>query len=440
MREGVVKKIIQFTGALALACLWAGRLPAQTPAPTVSQQAALTPLPDALTLEAATERFLQRNLSLEAARLEVGVAAAERVGAVLRPRPGITVTGENLSFAGPATFNRLYEVGATIQQPIELGGRMARRKEVAERTVALAEAQLANVMQRRLLDLRRGYLEAVLARANLETARENRASFEELVRLNTIRVKEGDVAEGELIRVRLEKVKFDTGVAVTALAYEQAKVRLLELLGENDYARAATLDLRDPLNFAPVAPTILDSARLRAAALANRPEVKIAETELVLAEAVLRLEESRGKGEITPFVGYRRVGVDDTLTAGVTIPLPFGNRNQGGIARAAAQRQLAATNLQQVRNRVLAEVEATYLAYTTARDQVQAYESGLLDQAQESVTITLAAYREGVTPLINLIDAQRTRAEVRANYLRALFDYRNSLFTLEQVTGTEIKQ
>lgn len=418
---------MRLAGVLALACLWAARLTAQTPAP---------PLPDVLTLEAATDRFLQRNLSIEAARLEVGIAAAERVAAALRPRPGMTVTGENLSFDGPTAPGRLYEVGAVVTQPFELGGRGARRREVAERTVALAEARLADVMQRRLLDLRRAFLEAALARAGLEIARENRAGFEELVRLNTVRLKEGDVSEGELIRVRLEKVKFDAGVAAAALAYEQAKVRLLELLGEGDYSRATALDLRGPLDSAPVA---LDPVRLREAALANRPELRGAEAGRALAEAQLRLEESRGKGEVTPFVGYKRVGPDDTVAAGVTIPLPFGNRNQGGIARAAAQRQAAANGVQLTRNRVLAEVEAAYLAHVTARDQVRAFEAGLLDQAQESVTITLAAYREGAAPLINLIDAQRTRAEVRGAYLKALFDYRNSIFTLEQATGTEIK-
>ena len=433
-----MKKIVQFASALALACLWAAHLLAQTPAPSVSKQTAATQsaLPDVLTLDAATERFLQRNLAVEAARLEVGVAAAERVAASLRPRPSILVTGENLNFAGPTQFNRLYEVGVTVQQPLELGGRAKWRKEVAERTVELAEAQLANVLQRRLLELRRGYLEAVLARENLEIARENRANIEELVRLNTVRLSEGDVAEGELIRVRLEKVRFDASVAAAALAYEQAKVRLLELLGETDYARAATLDLRSPLDAAPIA---LDYAKMREAALAKRPEVKIVEAVQALAEATLRLEESRGKGEITPFVGYKRVGLDDTVAAGVTIPLPFGNRNQGGIARAAAQRQVAANNAQLVRNRVLAEVEAAHLAYKTAEAQVRAYEAGLLEQAQASVTITSVAYREGVTPLINLIDAQRTRAEVRGAYLKALFDYQNSLFTLEQVTGTEIQ-
>src|SRR5262249_32485552 len=153
----------------------------------------------------------------------------------------------------------------------------------------------------------------------------------------------------ELMRVRVEQVKFDSAVATASLAYQQAKIRLLELLGESDYTPASTLELRSPPAYAPVD---LELPRLREAALQRRPEIKMAEGEQSLAEAALRLEESRGKGEITPFAGYKRLGNDNTLTVGVTIPLPFGNRNQGGIARAAAQRQVAATNLQLMRNRV----------------------------------------------------------------------------------------
>jgi cobalt-zinc-cadmium efflux system outer membrane protein len=219
------------------------------------------------------------------------------------------------------------------------------------------------------------------------------------------------------------------------LTYQQAKIRLLELLGESDYALVTALELRSPLASVPVAP---DLSRLREVALQRRPEIKIAEVEQALAEATLRLEESRGKGEVTPFAGYKRLGDDNTVTVGVTIPLPFGNRNQGGVARAAAQKQVAATNFQLMRNRVLAEVEAAYRAYLTAREQVRAYEAGLLDQAEEAATTTLAAYREGAAPLIALIDAQRARSEARGNYMKALFDFRNSLFTLEQVTGAEV--
>ncbi|HKC84669.1 MAG TPA: hypothetical protein VKG02_01770, partial [Blastocatellia bacterium] len=76
-----MKRILQLTGAVALACLWAAGLTAQTMQTaeqmTQATQAALPPLPNELTLEAANERFLRRNLSVEVARLEVGVAEAE---------------------------------------------------------------------------------------------------------------------------------------------------------------------------------------------------------------------------------------------------------------------------------------------------------------------------------------------------------------------------
>lgn len=380
---------------------------------------------------------MRRNLALEAARLEVGVAGTERISARLFPRPGLTVSAENLRVSGPTQFNNLYEVGVTVAQPIELGNRRERRAQLAERTVDVAEAQLTDVLRRRLFELRRTYYETILARTILNIERENRDNFAELVRFNTVRFEEGYIAEGELIRVRLERVRYDSSIAQATLAQRQSNVRLLELLGETDYGRAATLDVAGTLE---IRDTTLDLEQLRQTALANRPDIKVAEAEAARAESVFQLERSRAKGEITPFVGYRRVGRDNTALAGVTVPLPFGNRNQGGIARAEAERRVAETNLQLTRNRALAEVESAYRAYETAREQVKAYEMGLLKQADESRDIQLAAYREGVVELITLLDAQRTRSEVRVNYYRALFDYQTSIFQLELATGVDIKQ
>jgi len=133
------------------------------------------------------------------------------------------------------------------------------------------------------------------------------------------------------------------------------------------------------------------------------------------------------------------VGVDNTVLAGVTVPLPFGNRNQSGIARAEAEHKVAETSLRLARSRSLAEAEAAFRAYETAREQVRAYEAGLLKQADESRDIQFAAYQEGATELITLIEAQRTRTEVRANYYRVIFDYYTSIFQLELATGTDIK-
>ena len=403
---------------------------------TLFAQTSTTISADYLSLDAATEQFLRKNLAVEAARLEVGVAEAERIGARLRPRPGLTVSAENLRLSGETPANRLHEYGISVAQPIELGNRKALRMEVADRTVSVSEARLTEVLRRQLFDLKRTYYDSVLARVLLDIEQENRDNFEGLVKFNTVRFEEGYIAEGDLIKTRLERTKFDFAVANAELTLRRVKIRLLELIGERDFERAGRLEISNRLQVPAVD---LNLMHLKETALVNRPEIKVAEAELALAGVSIRLERSRAKGEVTPYVGYKRVGVDNTVLAGVTVPLPMGNRNQSGIARAEAEQKVSEMNLNLVRNRTLAEVEAAYRAYETAREQVRAYEAGLLKQADESREIQLGAYQEGATELITLIEAQKTRTEVRANYYRAIFDYYTSIFQLELATGTDIK-
>ncbi len=397
----------------------------------------VSPLPDVLTLDAANERFLEKNLQIEAARLQVSRAEAERIAARLRPRPTINVTAENLRVTGETPFNRLYEVGAVVTQPFELGGQRGARKELAERTISLAEAQLENVIRQRQFEMRRTFYEVLLAQRQLAVETENRTNFAELLRFSEVRLQEGEVSPGEVIKVRLEKVKYDSAVAGARLSMRQTKIRLLELLGETDFSRIEQLETLERFEFVDFRVNLTE---LKQAALENRPEIEVARAETARAEAAFRLELARRRGEIAPYAGYRRVGVDNTVVVGVSVPLPFGNRNQGQIARAEAERKIAENVLAQTRNRTLAEVETAFLAYETAKELVKVFEMSVIRQADESLNIMLLSYREGATDLVNLLDAQRTRNEVRSNYYRSVSAYYLSLFQLELVTGTEIRQ
>lgn len=153
---------------------------AQTPA-SGGPPVAVSMASEYVSLDSATEQFLRKNLALEAARLEVGVAEAERIGARLRPRPSLTASAENLRLSGETPATRLQEFGVTVAQPIELGNRTAARKEVAERTISVSEARLTEVLRRQLFDLKKTYYESVLGRALLGIEQENRENFEGLV-------------------------------------------------------------------------------------------------------------------------------------------------------------------------------------------------------------------------------------------------------------------
>jgi outer membrane protein, heavy metal efflux system len=409
---------------LALAALLA-----IVPSPTVAQA---PPLPSPLTLERAVDRFLARNLTVEAARYRVDVARAERLAAGLRPNPTLTLEAEDVKLSGPTPAGDLYQVTSSVSYPIELGDKRRLRVEAANASVAVAEARLVDVLQQRLADLKRAFYDVLLARAARQHARETRKTFDALVEFNQVRLEEGAVAEGELLKVRLERGKHDTALTQADLAVRQAGIKLLDLLGESEFSSAGMVT-----GALDVTATVPPLDELRAMALSERASLQAAQHAAALAARRVALERARATVDVSPFLGLRRVGENNTILFGISIPLPVYDRNQGGIARAIAEEKAAGVEVALERTRVLAEVESSWHAWQSARAQAASFERDLLRQAEESRAIALAAYQEGAIGLVEYLEAQRTLVDLRQQYARSLFDAHAALLLLERAAGRD---
>ncbi|MGH7856930.1 MAG: TolC family protein [Candidatus Binatia bacterium] len=299
--------------------------------------------------------------------------------------------------------------------------------------MAVAEAQVADVLQQRLVEAKRAFYEAVLARDTLARAEAIRESYDRLLTTSRARFDAGDIAEGDLIKARLERARADVAVAQASLGLRQTIIRLLDLLGETDFApdRRVAGDL-----VPPAAPP--DLAELRAIAGRDRPSVVAAERAADLAARRVVLERSKATPDVSPFLGYRRVGENNIVLFGISIPLPLSDRNQAAIARAIAEEKVAQTEVTQHRQRVLAEVESAWAAWQTARGRVAAVESGLLPQATESLDIATAAYRDGAIGLLEYLEAQRSLGDVRLEHARSLFEAQASRLMLELAIGRDL--
>jgi outer membrane protein, heavy metal efflux system len=386
-----------------------------------------------LTLDRVVSTYIQNNLELQAARFRLERARAEEIAARLRPNPSLTVAAENLRVSGPRTASQLNEFGAIYAETIELGGKRAKRESVAAANISVAEARFANLMRQGIADVKQRYFDALLARYTIQIAMENREMFQQLVQFNLARFQEGAIPEADLIKVRLERFKFDAAVKQAELSLRQSVVEILERLEEPISARPAVIG---ELEFRAINP---DVAMLREIALQERPDVQAAMREVKASSERLALEQARSKPDVMPFGGYKRVGDDNTVSVGISIPLKFRDRNQGGIAQAAADAKAAQADYKVAQSHALAEVESAFAAFQSAREQVQTFRDELLNQADESRSIALAAYEEGAVELVALLEAQRTRAEVRQQYFRTLFDYQVSLSELELAVGKEIQ-
>jgi cobalt-zinc-cadmium efflux system outer membrane protein len=283
--------------------------------------------------------------------------------------------------------------------------------------------------------VKRLYFDALLARYNVEVTVENRQTFEQLVQFNLTRFQEGAIPEVDLIKVRLERVKFDSSVKQAELNLRQATIRLVERLGTSS-GNFQRQDVSGALDSRPIS---FDMDALRQFASTERSDVRAAVAEVHAATERLALERARGRPDISPFAGYKRVGNDNTVLFGLTIPLKLRDQNQAEIARAEADVKIAEARLRIARNHALAEVEAAYAALQMSRELVETFQNELLRQADESRTITLAAYEEGGTELLPVLEAQRTRTEIRQQYFKTLFDYQASIVALELAVGREIQ-
>ncbi len=63
----------------------------------------------------------------------------------------------------------------------------------------------------------------------------------------------------------------------------------------------------------------------------------------------------------------------------------------------------------------------------------------MLARAETALRVAEKSYQAGAISLLELLEAQRTYLDTRAQYLRALHDYRQAAVDVTHAVGTEVK-
>ena len=410
---------------LLLVC--ATSLPAQ-------QKSTEVVIPVRLTLDVATEILLARNPAILRERQNIAIARANVLGARQLPNPELDISSESypLFESNPGPFFKNSEAVVRVGQPIEIAGKRKKRTLVAEQDVAVTESLLQDTIRQLKLELRTRYYRIVLAKSEYDLARGVLDQFDEIIRLNEARFKQGEVSGLELARVQTERLRFFNDLVGAETELRNQKTSLLELLGSADMS--APVEVAEGLTFSPFPQNVEE---LEQAAVAARADLR-ARRELVEREKRdLRLEKANAIPNVTPFFGYKRNLVDNTVAFGVNVNLPIFNRNQGGIARAAARIDQAGFERQQAELAVRSQVRQAYQVVQGEERRVTELESTYVPKARQVRDIAQAAYRLGSLDLIEFLDAERSYRETLRSYNQALFNHQVAVFLVDAAVGKE---
>lgn len=385
-----------------------------------------------LSLRQAVAEALASHPSLVAGAERVRASEALRLQAGLRPNPRLFLQLENLRAYGTPgfTYSRDADSFLYLSQLFETGAKRERRVEAAGLGVRRAELERELLRRQIAGRVKQAYWAAAGAQRQYAILLETGDTFRQVVEYHELRVREGAMAEADLLRVRLEGERLAIAANAAALEAERTRIQLFREMGRTEFG---PVDFADPLEEPAPAPLAVDIS----AALESRPEMQLARLAVEQARAGLRLAEANARPDLDVLFGYKRTAGFNTLLGGIQWNLPVLNRNQGNIAAAQAELRAAESTLAATEALIRAEVRAAAVEYETRRRQLAESLRALREHAAESARIAQAAYREGGTDLLRLLDAERVRLETETLYYRTLAEYRQSAAALETALGVE---
>jgi cobalt-zinc-cadmium efflux system outer membrane protein len=386
-----------------------------------------------LNLTEALELATEHNPGLAAAGYRVEAADARVVQAGRWANPELEFEVEN--FGGSDELGGFESAESTllISQPLRIGGKIKRGREVAESDFVLAMRERESLG----LDVR---ARTTAAFYSVLAAQERLALREELLGLarsfaDTVdaRVEAGKVSPVEATRARMEVARVRVELIQATRELEIARVRLSSTWGAATAGfRRAAGDLPRPGD-RPDRENLLDF-------LQQTPDMQALDDRVLRSERVVALENSFKIPDLTVTAGPRRFSEtgDSAWVAGFSLPLPIFDSNRG--ARRAAEFDLEGAARDRRSARVEIEVGLTSVIerLDAAAEVATALETEVVPAASGAFEAVEIGYTEGKFGFLDVIDAQRTLFDARSILLDSIVEYAFAKVDLERLIGRSL--
>jgi cobalt-zinc-cadmium efflux system outer membrane protein len=408
-------------------------LPAVPPAPPradTSQSAAKR-----IALDEAIRLALQHNHALLAARTTILQNQAQEITANLRPNPVLSWDTQFLPLFQPSNFTADYfenqaQFDLGLGYLFERGKKRQHRLQVAKDQTAVTRAQVTDNERQLTFNVSQQFVSVLLAQSTRDLAQQNYDSFKKTVEISESRFKAGDMSEGDLLKIKLQLLQFQSDVLNAALSKVQALSALRQAVGFESVPD--NFDVEGDLDYQRVDAGLDD---LKLLALRTRPDLQAAHLGVTAAHSQESLAEANGKRDLNVTFDYTHTGGVNSGAFFFNIDLPIFDRNQGEIARTRYAITQAQEQQNEAAEQVITDVVDAYQALHSNDQIIQLYRGGYVDQAKRSRDITEYSYKRGAASLLDFLDSERTYRANQLAYRQALASYMTALEQMRQAVG-----
>jgi outer membrane protein, heavy metal efflux system len=330
-----------------------------------------------------------------------------------------------------------YGFSSELGKTIDIGGKRKARIDLSKSEKELTTALVADYFRNLRAEATLFYLEAMKHRQLFIVRNNSYQTMKKLAEADSIRYKLGSIMEIDAIQSKLE-----TGILHNELihAISEWKNSLWDISLMTGIAKTDTLFL--PSSHLHNVSRKLELSRLITEALNNRADLQAALLNKDVSQKALRLTRKERNTDIDLKAGFansylpgEKTPAATGITAGIVIPLKFSNFSKGDMKMAGFRVQQADIQFDQAELKIQSEITQAWEYYMDYCRQVENFNNGLLENAENVRRGKIYSYQRGETSLLEVLNAQRTYNEIQTTYIETLFYQAAALIELEKAAG-----
>jgi len=280
------------------------------------------------------------------------------------------------------------------------------------------------------------YLQVIASAARLENARAQLASAEQLDQRTANRVTSEVSPEIDSLRSQVERQSAEQRVTNATNQLEKDRLALARITG---LAVGQKFVLIDSLAYHPL--TGITNETATEEALRTRADLKSAESSVHEAESTVRAQTAQRLPVISVSADYGGGGANlgnfnqlYTVSGNVSVPIYTGGRIRADIEQARADLARKETEYEDLKGRIAYDVRVAWLDAIASESSIRVAERNKALAAQ-ALAQSQDRYANGVTNLLEVVQAQEAIAAAADNYIESLYSFNVSIISLARAMG-----
>lgn len=374
------------------------------------------------------------NLKYASEKLNISISEAAIEAAKVFNDPYFSI---DLTRDAEESMRTTYGFSSELVKTIDLGGERKARIDLTKSEKELTVALVADYFRNLLAEATLFYLEAMKHQQLFIVRYNSYQTMKKLSEADSIRYKLGSIMEIDAIQSKLE-----AGILLNELIHASSEwknslsdISLMTGTSKNDTLFQPSDHLQNVSR-----EFILNN--LITEAQNNRADFQAALLNKVVAQKVLRLTKKGRNTDIDLKIGLSNpylIGGDSPsssgMTAGIAIPLKFSNLYRGDLRMAELKIQQADQLFEYADLQIKNEITQAWEYYMDYCIQVDNFNNGLLENAENVRKGKIYSYQRGETSLLEVLNAQRTYNDIQTRYYETRYFQAAALVELEKAAG-----